>query len=1538
MKEILQYLMKKREKTIWLLYSCALLVPIIIYAGVYFGVQALGYSPYLGSNEPVKFGVTGVAAVLFLFYLRHTTSFSLKSTLAQVAFSFAYGWSSFVLLQQSGALPLLCYSIFPILFLAFEFVLLDKKYILYLFLLALTIGISPEIGLPVAGLLFVLGLITMIGEKTLDFGRFMHFLLVHIAGIALAAFRVLFTIPIYYAYHELYAYEGFSWIVSPGVFVSRFFTGANPSVQYVNVTNRMDVYFGMILLCFSLLYFFQSKRTSGERVVKGIFSLFLGLALIASPMNYLLNGFLNLKSAYNPFAYFIVFWGLYLAAQTVSELMTTKVLDVIKAMTLIVGGVCFSWYYSSHNFPLWMFGIHVACLILFATFVIAFLKKHKKQWMMCLFVCVFAEMIFNMVWGASMDWRIGGTSVVASDLQATIKARGIEAKEQKKQKTESDVEESDGGEDADQEGANQEDQEKQSAKLDADEINLFMENLQKEVPYEKQAVAKYCGKEMPDVFDTCNYLAKKLGVSKKIFKEKKIDVKMESTNIHKVTDFGNNIFAIESMYGGMLKDDTIPLKINDDVSNLYFYSNFTSRLSDAQDLRDSGQFIMQSSGQQLLASFMMYCQFVQVDEKAITQCDTLLSEYSAQKKEEINEQLRIYDYVGVGSSVLVLFILMYLLGYDEREKVYKSMRSFRDKLNEKKGIKAIRRFLVNNRVYILAFLLPFAIFMGMLVYRDCEPFGPKNTTMFEDDGSVLTAAGYYEQYYNQEAGNQFFSMNSGFGTNAFIHNPIAFLTKWLHFLPVEYLLAAVMLLFCLQIGATGLTMAWYMTHRRVRPARADDYRILIPGTIYALSAHMIRFRAFPAWGTVMLLLPIIMWLFERLIYTKKWFAYTLILSVAILLNISIGWYTCIFLGLNFLLCDFQGVADFVKKGLRFAFASLLAAGNAFVVIYSTLLASKDLEYKSLDRIAPKIKLHTNFLEEWQNYMIFSPTKIVTPDDGAVYAYFGIISMFLVLCYFMQKKYAGKERIGKLLLLLFITISFNENVLSYLWNGFHYQTKVPSRFAYLLVFVVAELAYDGLKGIHRIRRQQFAVITISIAGAMILIQGFRGGNSNIAFCATALIIIMTSALIFLLKRQKRLHTILVSLLLIELCVNGFYDSSKWNNKSMNAICSEKEDLHKTLCGILDSKKEFSRFAFNAAQSNNIGQVLGVPCGDEFNSFVTVKQNNMMKGYGFYGGGNNISASQFSTPLGQSMAGIRYLCVNMLGQQVPKNLQNYKFLGVTNGYFIFENTKALSVGVYVSEDIKPLNSEALSDPLLYHNVMSVLYSGSLEEIINKIPLKYSMDLNEENSFCFLDYEGNTMEQSVAHQVLVEHINNPALGDMTLYANINCISEGEIFAYGNQFKSLGHGKKGENKKLVFSVQPEKFDGLEELYMGTFNDKVFEKFYQEIRKNQLRDVQIKNDTISGHTNYPKSGYTMFSIPYDKSFKAFVDGREVEVENLHNSNVFVKTPAGKHTVTLQFIPYGVKTSLMISIGFWCLSLVAFCLCVILRKRAEKKE
>lgn len=156
----------------------------------------------------------------------------------------------------------------------------------------------------------------------------------------------------------------------------------------------------------------------------------------------------------------------------------------------------------------------------------------------------------------------------------------------------------------------------------------------------------------------------------------------------------------------------------------------------------------------------------------------------------------------------------------------------------------------------------------------------------------------------------------------------------------------------------------------------------------------------------------------------------------------------------------------MKKGVRFGLSSLLGAGNCYFIIANTLQSSYDSGYNEIDASFPSFGLHTNFLEQWKKHMIFSPAPSVSSDNGLLNVYCGIITLLLVLLYFSVKKVSKKEKLKRLLPILLLYISFNEQVLSYLWGGLHYQTKVPNRFAFLLLFLIAELSYDGIRYIKR----------------------------------------------------------------------------------------------------------------------------------------------------------------------------------------------------------------------------------------------------------------------------------------------------------------------------------------------------------------------------------------------------------------------------------------------------------------------------------------
>ena len=99
-------------------------------------------------------------------------------------------------------------------------------------------------------------------------------------------------------------------------------------------------------------------------------------------------------------------------------------------------------------------------------------------------------------------------------------------------------------------------------------------------------------------------------------------------------------------------------------------------------------------------------------------------------------------------------------------------------------------------------------------------------------------------------------------------------------------------------------------------------------------------------------------------------------------------------------------------------------------------------------------------------MLFVPTSAVTKDNNYAALYCSIFALGAILLYYLSKDIKIADKIRNFVLIAFLSISFNGEVLSYMWNGMHYQSKVPNRYVFLLMFIIATMVYDVLLNIHK----------------------------------------------------------------------------------------------------------------------------------------------------------------------------------------------------------------------------------------------------------------------------------------------------------------------------------------------------------------------------------------------------------------------------------------------------------------------------------------
>ena len=283
----------------------------------------------------------------------------------------------------------------------------------------------------------------------------------------------------------------------------------------------------------------------------------------------------------------------------------------------------------------------------------------------------------------------------------------------------------------------------------------------------------------------------------------------------------------------------------------------------------------------------------------------------------------------------------------------------------------------------------------------------------------------------------------------------------------------------------------------------------------------------------------------------------------------------------------------------------------------------------------------------------------------------------------------------------------------------------------------------------------------------------------------------------------------------------------------------------------------------------------------------------------------------------------------------NLDYYNYLGKLDIHYIFENPYALSYGIFVPEAVR--NLENVFFPPMFYNDLASLYTESQNEIFVSQYISYSEYENAPNSFYITDGNGNKLSFEEGLKYAENYETDDHSTNIVLHMNYTPKKDGHIYLFTHELISLGTVKAGETvqKSIPFFEHILYFrDGYN---LVTINDENMKHVLSLMAENQWENVKTENNCITGTTNYEEDGYTMLSIAWDRNWHAYIDGEEVEIEDFYDAMMFVKTPAGKHTLTLKYIPYGMKESKLISLCFWIFTFGLFGVLHIMKKRKQKE-
>ncbi|MGN0299210.1 MAG: YfhO family protein, partial [Lachnospiraceae bacterium] len=628
---------------------------------------------------------------------------------------------------------------------------------------------------------------------------------------------------------------------------------------------------------------------------------------------------------------------------------------------------------------------------------------------------------------------------------------------------------------------------------------------------------------------------------------------------------------------------------------------------------------------------------------------------------------------------------------------------------------------IKRWTYVLSFLVPVLAMLIIFAAKEIYPFGDRSflrTDLYHQYAPFTKAM----KRLLSEGGSFFHTWESGLGTNFLSEYGyyLASPTNWfLILIPIDYVIEFISYLVIIKIGLCGLSMAYYLTNHHKKP----DFAITLFAIFYAMSGYVAAYSWNIMWMDSIILFPIVIWAAERLVKEDKCIMYTLTLGLAILTNYYIGIMFCLFLPFYFLIqlillqpntireytsskriVRQQYRPNYLKKIINFAIHSLLAGGLAAVIlipVFKALFTTASSERFWID---------SDFEPYFSMFDILSRQLMLTDTHQKLEhwpnIYCGVAIFLLIPMYAMNRKVRTKEKALYFGLVLFFLISFNQEILEFIWHGLHKPNSLPGRQSFIYIFILLHMSYQGWQWLKSASRAQLAG-TFAFAVGFILLAEHLITQEELhwyTYYVSLLFIIIYGILCYLYQHKNlwrsSIAIIALCVVMIESCINMAVTSitsvSRSNysqyDENFSAVLQQAEAAE---------DNNFYRVERVDRRTKNDGAWYDYNSASIFSSAANSSLTDLYKQFGMEGSTNSYCMTG-STWLTYMLFDIQYILSASEITTVNEDMLTL-FAQEGNGY-LYKNNHALSLGFITRSDLDLLCSSASSNPVDNQNEFS------------------------------------------------------------------------------------------------------------------------------------------------------------------------------------------------------------------------------------------
>lgn len=811
--------------------------------------------------------------------------------------------------------------------------------------------------------------------------------------------------------------------------------------------------------------------------------------------------------------------------------------------------------------------------------------------------------------------------------------------------------------------------------------------------------------------------------------------------------------------------------------------------------------------------------------------------------------------------------------------------------------------------------------------------------------------------------NQFlYHWNLGFGGSFFgvygyyLSSPFALLSL---FFEANQLTSYFYWVILIKVGLAGFGSYLFLRHQ----PKVTTQQAMLFSVLYAcIGALMDRFYNV-MWLDAIWILPITIWMLQRLIHQKRWKGFLVCLIYLFWSNFYMAYMVGLFCFIWFLIEIFLYHQGTIKEKWRrfsiFVGCAGLAAMICGVLLLPTFLFLQENSYSQ----GISFEATHHLIQSLSDFYVGSYNGLAENAPGNIYiTLFGLLASLSFFCHPTIQK---KERCVFFGVVAFFFLSFSCPILDWMWHAFKMPKGFPNRYAFLLSFLLLYLGSRSFSLASELDPEQkrqwvrrsvgYSLFVTLVVLISTCIEGLGlDGIIDFPMMLINLVWLVGYGFLFNMWQQERnKQGIWMKLILVfvglELLLNGFM--TVYQLKTTQYSWRESDSIHyreiqEALEGL--ERDVFER-VFLPEQGLNASLLHHIPTIENYNTLGHRQINGLLKMLTF---GSTLEApiietkNEFfkTTPslLLDSLFGLSYYYRPLLNTELMGKLN---WLEVVDDQWL-KNPYALPLGFAIDSCVLnvSLKDKWTHSPFENQERFLNLLLGNQLNSSEYLKFTYSWEVE------LIDVE-NLERETFSNKYAKIDLNQdswmtlkvtpPKLEkELPLYLSFDTNTKHEVWMNDELLMKMGDGYVFDSfsmeEPFYLKIKLDQKDDarFSPLQIASIDEEVVIQMLEQLRANSLEDWEVDGNQLEIQLNLEESNDYWLSIPYSPNWIAAINGEEVELYSIEDCFVAIELPKGSYLLSLRYEVPGLKLGAMMS-GLGLLFMGGICL---YSKRSDQKK